>query len=208
MNRESKSSYQGPISSEQGNTATLRVHGALRRHTLGPGPDTFGACSRSFRRLGLDPPSTFARRSGQRRVSFEWRRREPRWTPSGKIIMPVWKATHSSRSQPSPLTAENRHVWTALLWQGVFEWQCNAGRCGHVFDLLMRLTSAAGHNAFRENRVPTKSTRSKRNGENGFSRFPVSTGLLHYILSALPNLDGACLRRRAIRVRDIADRSS
>src|SRR5215468_1103076 len=64
---------------------------------------------------------------------------------------------------------------------------CNAGRCGHVFDLLVRHTRAAGHNAFRGNRVPTKNTRSKRIGENGFSRSPVSTGLLHYTPSALPN---------------------
>jgi hypothetical protein len=56
-----------------------------------------------------------------------------------------------------------------------------------VFDLLMRRAWAAGHNAFRGNRVPTKKTRSKRTGENGFSRSPVSTGLSHYTLFALPN---------------------
>ena len=56
-----------------------------------------------------------------------------------------------------------------------------------MFDLLMRRTWAAGHNAFRGNRVPTNSTHSKCDGENGFSRSPVSTGLMHYTRSALPN---------------------
>ena len=30
------------------------------------------------------------------------------------------------------------HVWTALRWQGLFGSFREAGRCGHVFDLLMR----------------------------------------------------------------------
>src|SRR5262245_60152650 len=47
------------------------------------------------------------------------------------------------------LAADPRPVWTAPLWQERIERFCNAGRCGHVFDLLMRRTSAAGHNAFR-----------------------------------------------------------
>jgi len=71
-----------------------------------------------------------------------------------------------------------------------YECFCKAGRCGHVFDLLMRRTWAAGHNAFRGNRVPTNSTRSKRDGDYGFSRSPVSTGLLHHTRSALPNSVG------------------
>ncbi len=33
-----------------------------------------------------------------------------------------------------------RHVWTAPRWQGLFECFCETGRCGHVFDLLMRRT--------------------------------------------------------------------
>jgi len=56
-------------------------------------------------------------------------------------------------------------VWTALRWQGFF-W-------GNTFRWLERpcvrpvvaaFQCAAGHDAFRANRVPTYSTRSKRHG--------------------------------------------
>ena len=61
----------------------------------------------------------------------------------------------------TPGTWPVRHVWTALRWQGLFGRFCKAGRCGHVFDLLMRRTWAAGHNAFRGDRSRPTSTRSK-----------------------------------------------
>lgn len=67
----------------------------------------------------------------------------------------------------------------------------SAGWCGHVFDLLCGLKCAAGHDAFRANQVPTKNTHSKCIGQNGFSCFGGSTGFVHQLPSALPNLVGA-----------------
>ena len=85
-------------------------------------------------------------------------------------------------------------------WQGLFECFCETGRCGHVFDLLMRRTWAAGHNAFRGIGSRPKRRVQRRDGECGFSRSPVSTGLSHYTLSALPNSVGsACLNLQAAR---------
>ena len=56
-------------------------------------------------------------------------------------------------------------VWTALRWQGI-SWCCAFRwlRRPCVRPVVAALTCAAGHDAFRANRVPTYSTRSKRHG--------------------------------------------
>jgi hypothetical protein len=58
--------------------------------------------------------------------------------------------------------------------KGFFDAIC-FGRCGHVFDLSMRRTWAAGHNALREDGSRPKTRALKRSGACGFSRLRLST---------------------------------
>ena len=51
--------------------------------------------------------------------------------------------------------------------------------------------SAAGHNAIRASQVPIENSHSKCFGLMGFPEPAVSTGFVHSLLSALPNLRGA-----------------
>jgi hypothetical protein len=55
-------------------------------------------------------------------------------------------------------------------------------------------TCAAGQDAFRADQVPAISSYSKCNGQNGFPNPAVSTGFVHQLLSALPNIVGAAPR--------------
>jgi hypothetical protein len=50
---------------------------------------------------------------------------------------------------------------------------------------------AAGHNAIRASQVPIESTHSRCFGLVGFPDPAVSTGFVHSLLFALPNLKGA-----------------
>src|SRR5215203_3492643 len=66
-------------------------------------------------------------------------------------------------------------------------------------------TCAAGHDAFRAGQVPTISSHSSATAKMGFPDPAVSTGFVHQLLSALPNIvDAACgcaslLRERHLR---------
>jgi hypothetical protein len=50
------------------------------------------------------------------------------------------------------------------------------------------LSCAAGHNAFRAAQVPIVSSHSRCTAQMGFPDPAVSTGFVHQLLSALPNI--------------------
>jgi hypothetical protein len=80
------------------------------------------------------------------------------------------RAITASASYPDTRLGRSEAVWTALRWQ-VVSWGCHgllvgAAMCS-AFDAAF--TCAAGHDAFRADRVPTISPHSKCIGQNGFS---------------------------------------
>ena len=82
--------------------------------------------------------------------------------------------------------ASFRRVWTALHWQGFSSKFCSAGRCGRVFDLLMRRTlplaimPSAKMDPDRKHALEAH-RRKWVFPSSGFDR------LSHYFMSALPN---------------------
>jgi hypothetical protein len=101
--------------------------------------------------------------------------------------MMQWTSGHS---QTAWRTRQNDPVWTAPHWQGFFERLCNAGWCGHVSDLFARHIPplAIMPSAYQ---VPTISSHSRCWVEMGSPDPAVSTGLLHQLPFALPNLVSA-----------------
>jgi hypothetical protein len=71
------------------------------------------------------------------------------------------------------------HVWTAPCWQGLF-WCCHEELVGsaHVSGLFAR-REHRWPSCYPQDRLPIKSTRSRRSGMNGFCRSPVVDRLLH-----------------------------
>lgn len=76
--------------------------------------------------------------------------------------------------------------------KGFFRSSVRLGRCGRVFDLLMRHTYAAGHNAFREGGSRSKARARGAGPKLGFPAFRFDR-LSHYFMFALTNFVSAAL---------------
>ena len=77
------------------------------------------------------------------------------------------------------------------------------GRCGRVFDLLVRHRRAAGHNAFREDGSRPKARARSASAILGFPIFRFDR-LSHYFMSALPNFVGLDANAYLISTRRVA----
>jgi hypothetical protein len=76
--------------------------------------------------------------------------------------------------------------------KGFLRSSARLGRCGRVFDLLMRPTYAAGHNAFREGGSRSKARARGAGPQLGFPAFRFDR-LSHYFMFALTNFVSAAL---------------
>lgn len=125
-----------------------------------------------------------------------------RWPAWGWLFEPIYPGTraiepgaagpagsnerNSSHSIAALHAEAFRRVWTALLWQGFSSACCSTGRCGRVFDLLVRrswpLAIMPSAKTGPDRKHALEAHRRKWVFlSSGFDR------LSHYFMSALPN---------------------